>query len=92
MDFLRHTFASWLVQAGVPLLEVKVAMRHAGFEQTEKYAHLSTDIASRVVEVLETCESGDNLSHYLSHPDFWQEYRSQKCELYQEVIGRDGRI
>lgn len=29
---LRHIFASWLVQAGVPLSELKEAMRHSGIK------------------------------------------------------------
>ena len=59
---LRHTFASWLVQAGVPLSELKEAMRHADIKQTEKYAHLRNDTAQRVVEVLD-----QDLTHSETH-------------------------
>ena len=38
---LRHTFASWMVQRGVPLREVQELMRHASISETEKYAHLA---------------------------------------------------
>lgn len=38
---LRHTFASWMVQAGVPLREVQELMRHESVTTTEKYAHLA---------------------------------------------------
>ena len=38
---LRHTFASWMVQRGVPLREVQDLMRHASITETEKYAHLA---------------------------------------------------
>jgi len=38
---MRHTFASWMVQHGVPLREVQDLMRHASVTETEKYAHLA---------------------------------------------------
>lgn len=37
---LRHTFASWLVQDGVPLYEVQTLMGHSSIAVTEIYAHL----------------------------------------------------
>ncbi|MFD2839366.1 tyrosine-type recombinase/integrase [Populibacterium corticicola] len=40
----RHTCASWLVQAGVPLYEVKRQLRHASIQTTERYAHLSPEL------------------------------------------------
>jgi integrase len=36
----RHTAASWLAQAGVPLYDIKGLMRHESIKTTEKYAHL----------------------------------------------------
>jgi len=48
----RHTFASWLVQAGVPLYKVSSWMGHSSIEVTERYAHLaptqSDDTAEQV--------------------------------------------
>jgi len=38
---LRHTFASWLVQAGVPLYKVSNWMGHHSVTVTERYAHLA---------------------------------------------------
>lgn len=55
---LRHTCAAWLVQAGVPLLEVAHLLRHHGIEMTQRYAHLAPDQARNAVKRLETL--GDN--------------------------------
>lgn len=37
---LRHTFASWLVQAGVPLYEVQTLLGHSDPKLTQRYASL----------------------------------------------------
>lgn len=79
---LRHTFASWLVQAGVSLSELKEVMRHADIKQTEQYAHLCDNIAHRVVAVLDTKaankadvmrferDGSAGLTHYVTQCDF----------------------
>lgn len=36
----RHTCASWLVQAGIPLLTVQKIMGHRTIALTERYSHL----------------------------------------------------
>ncbi len=41
MHDLRHTCAAWLVQAGVPLAEIRDLLRHSTIEVTERYAHLA---------------------------------------------------
>lgn len=40
---LRHTFASWLVQAGTPLYTVAGLMGHTTIEMTQRYSHLAPD-------------------------------------------------
>ena len=49
---LRHTCAAWLVQAGVPLLQVRDLLRHSTVKMTERYAHLSPDNVRTAVAVL----------------------------------------
>lgn len=50
---LRHTFASWLVIAGVSLMEVRDLLGHSSVKMTERYAHLSQDALARAVSVLD---------------------------------------
>lgn len=40
---LRHTYASWQVQAGVPLARVQRRLGHASITTTQKYSHLEDD-------------------------------------------------
>lgn len=40
---LRHTYASWLVQNGVPLFTVAELMGHTTLEMTKRYSHLSPE-------------------------------------------------
>jgi integrase len=50
---LRHTFASWLVEGGVSLYEVKELMGHADFGMTQRYSHLSPEGLRAAITVLE---------------------------------------
>ncbi|MBB1153952.1 tyrosine-type recombinase/integrase [Amycolatopsis dendrobii] len=38
---MRHTYASWLIQEGVPLAEIAKVMGHSDTEVTKLYAHLT---------------------------------------------------
>lgn len=38
-----HTAASWLFQAGVPLIEVARQLGHSRIQMTMRYAHLAPD-------------------------------------------------
>lgn len=50
---LRHTFASWLVQDGVPLREVQRLMGHKSITTTERYAHLAPGVNEGARRVLD---------------------------------------
>jgi len=49
---LRHTYASHLVMAGVPLLTVSKLLGHSSVRVTEMYAHLVSDHIRSAVEML----------------------------------------
>ena len=51
---LRHTFASWLIQAGVPIAEVQQYLGHQSDHMTRRYAHLAPAAKERknALEVL----------------------------------------
>ena len=50
---MRHTFASRLAMAGVPLYTIKTAMGHHTIAMTERYAHLMPDTLRDAMSVLE---------------------------------------
>jgi integrase len=49
---LRHTFASRLVQDGVPLYDVMHMMGHKSLAMVQRYAHLAPDYQDRAVQAL----------------------------------------
>jgi integrase len=50
---LRHTFASWLVMRGRPLLEVKELLGHRDIKMTMRYAHLAPERLREAVAALD---------------------------------------
>jgi integrase len=50
---LRHTFASWLVEAGVDLYTVKTLLGHSTITMTERYSHLGDNSLRQAVNTLE---------------------------------------
>lgn len=48
---LRHSFASFLVNAGVSIYSVQRLLGHAYIETTQRYAHLSSDTLKDAAEV-----------------------------------------
>lgn len=49
---LRHTCASWLVQRGAPLADVKEVLGHSTLRMTERYARLAPENTRAAVEKL----------------------------------------
>ncbi len=49
---LRHTYASRLAQAGVPLLDISKALNHSSVRMAERYAHLAPSNLKAAVAVL----------------------------------------
>jgi integrase len=70
---LRHTFASWLVTEGVPLLEVSRLLGHSTVKMTERYAHLAPDNLESAVSLLDQrsqsghTDSPQKISSVVSH-------------------------
>lgn len=60
-DDLRHTCAAWLVQAGVPIMQVRDLLRHTTVQVTEKYAHLAPENVRGAVDVLDRVFVGRNV-------------------------------
>lgn len=66
---LRHTFASRLVQGGVPLYEVMNLTGHKSLSMVQRYAHLAPDFQDAAIRVLDTrpTNSGHNFGTVENH-------------------------
>lgn len=56
---LRHTCASWMVSAGVPLADVKEVLGHSSIAMTERYAHLAPGRIADAVRALDGVRDGE---------------------------------
>ena len=82
---LRHTFASHLVQAKVPLLEVKVLMGHSDFKETLRYAHLAPDSTADAVALLDGASGA--VSDYLGTPHL-RLVKPEAGDSFGQYLGR----
>lgn len=54
---LRHTCGSWMVNAGVPLPEIRDLLGHSTVQMTEQYAHLAPENVTAAVRRIEGVSS-----------------------------------
>lgn len=59
---LRHSFASNLVQKGVPLYTIKELLGHSSISTTEIYSHLNMDSLREAIKKLDTSASSSTCS------------------------------
>lgn len=57
---LRHTFASWLLQRGIPLAEVGQLLGHTSSQTTQIYAHLAREPHPAVLAAIEAAQRGED--------------------------------
>ncbi|GMV42219.1 MAG: hypothetical protein AMXMBFR64_39350 [Myxococcales bacterium] len=66
---MRHSFASQLVMAGVPLKAVSQYLGHSETKITERYAHLAPSAAQKFIDVL---DGGSMIvKPMIAVPDWW---------------------
>jgi len=58
----RHTAASYLVMAGVPIRTVGEILGHKSMAMTERYAHLSPEHKLKAVNLLPDWSAGEDRS------------------------------
>ncbi len=67
--YLRHTYASWLIQDGVPLTRVCELLGHASIQMTERYAHLEPVTTSDIEHAIRN-PHGANMGQIATTPGF----------------------
>lgn len=58
---LRHTYASWLVQAGTDLYTVKSLLGHSSIQLTERYSHLRQEGLQQAVKEFDRLLKGADI-------------------------------
>lgn len=61
---LRHTAASYMVMAGVPIKTVGEILGHKSMAMTERYAHLSPEHKRKAVNLLPDWSAGEDRSQF----------------------------
>ena len=89
---LRHTFASRLVQGGVPLYDVMHLMGHKSLKMVQRYAHLAPDYQDRAIIALNalghnlgTVEAPDGGSNTLSP---WENGAGEEIRTLDPNLGK----
>ncbi len=87
---LRHTWASWLVQAGVPLAALQEMGGWESISMVQRYAHLAPEHLHEHAALLD----GAGLNHgtNLAHPRIGggKEKSLNACLGWKKVVGREG--
>jgi integrase len=80
---LRHTFASLLAQASVPLYEIKELLGHSKISVTEQYSHLSPQTLRKAVQMFPAVKASPTarLTHLSSFRDKISTSRSASVGL-----------
>ena len=60
---LRHTFGSWLAEAGVPPNQIQALMGHGSLRATERYLHATDDRFRRMVAAFPSAASPAGSAH-----------------------------
>lgn len=77
---LRHSFASNLVQKGVPLYTIKELLGHSSISTTEIYSHLNMETLREAVKKLDTSTA---LSASTPHPEPYINMEKSSVQIFR---------